>query len=80
MKKDEIIENCLEPREYWDDWHNYRDSFRSCNDRTILRSPFMQCANFFEVPKWNKKIKLSIQRRKAKKEKQNNLRIMLYYG
>mgnify|MGYP007099644285 CR=1 FL=1 len=33
-----IINNCLEPQEYWDDWTDYRDGMRSCGrDKTKLK-------------------------------------------
>jgi hypothetical protein len=34
-KKDIIINECLEPQIYWDDWNDYRDGFRYSKDNTI---------------------------------------------
>jgi hypothetical protein len=70
MKKNDIIENCLEPQEYWDDWKDYRDGFRGYDDRKMLRNPFMFNAEGFDVRRWNKKIRRLLLIRKARKEKQ----------
>lgn len=70
MKKNEIIENCLEPQEYWDDWEDYRDGFRGDDDRKMLRNPFMFNAVGFDVEKWNRKLRKLLLIRKTRKEKQ----------
>jgi len=72
--KENIIEQCLEPQEYWDDWKDYRDGFRGCKDRKLLRSKFMSFANNFDVERWNKKLKNLIQVRYARKVKERYLR------
>lgn len=67
--KAEIIENCLEPKEYWDDWQDYRDGFRGYNDKKMIRSPFMRFAKGFNVKRWNKKLKNLVLRRKMRRVK-----------
>ena len=66
-KKDWIIDNCLEPRAHWSDWDDYRDGMRSSNDRTLLKNMQGKAAEYFNVKKWNKKIRKLIFRRKARK-------------
>ena len=68
-KKELLIEFGLEPQSYWDDWIDYRDGFRGCNDRKMLRNEYMFGALYFNVKRWNKKIKLLIKRRIARKQK-----------
>jgi hypothetical protein len=67
MRKEEIIDECLEPQEFWDDWQDYRDGFRGSNDKKSMRSPFMISAKSLQVKRWNKKLKLLTERRKARK-------------
>lgn len=59
-----IIENCLEPQEYWDDWVDYRDGLRGANytDNTKFRYPKWNRAE--EIKKRNKKLKKLLKRRK----------------
>ena len=66
MTKKEIIENCLEPQEYWNDWKDYRDGFRMNKDRKLLRNNFMNFASSLEVSRWNSKLKKLILRRRAR--------------
>ncbi|MFA5174513.1 MAG: hypothetical protein WC438_05010 [Candidatus Pacearchaeota archaeon] len=68
-KKQNIINNCLEFNEYWDDWQDYRDGFRLNKDRKMLRSKFISFAKYLNIDRWNKKIKKLINRRKCKKRK-----------
>ena len=67
MSKREIIENCLEPQEQWNDWLDYRDGFRSCDDRKHLRKGKNRTLNYLNSEKWNKKLKKLIERRKYRK-------------
>ncbi len=69
-RKEILIEEGIEPPAYWDDWKNYRDGFRGCNDRKMIRSRFMFGARYFNVEKWNKKLKLLLLRRRARKLRQ----------
>ena len=32
IKVSELVENCLEPQEHWDDWLDYRDGTRAMRD------------------------------------------------
>jgi hypothetical protein len=75
-KKQEIIENCLEPKEYWDDWEDYRDGFRISKDKSKIRNRFMSFAKSLEVERWNKKIRLLIRRRIAKRKKARKLQFL----
>ncbi len=70
MPYKEIIAQGLEPQEFWDDWVDYRDGMRGRNDKTrILRKP--RCYyDMTKVLKYNKKNKLMIKRRKARKREE----------
>lgn len=67
-KKPEIIEECLEPQEMYNDWENFRDGFRGYDDRTKLRDKNMRLGEYFEVERWNKKIKKQNKVREARKQ------------
>jgi hypothetical protein len=67
-KKDFIINECLEPQVYWDDWNDFRDGFRSIEDRTLLKNEFIIGSKYSEIKEGNRKIKLLIKRRIAKKK------------
>jgi len=69
-KKQFIIDNCLEPRPFYDDWTEYRDGFRGYDDRTRIRPENMCHAEFFKVAKYNKKLKKMEARRRLKQERQ----------
>ncbi len=71
-----LIEQGLEPLEYWDDWSDYRDGLRGSGDRKLLRSPFMVLGERFNVNRWNNKLMRLIQRRYARKMKMKYLREM----
>ncbi len=66
-KKEILIEQGLEPQPYWNDWRDYRDGFRGCNDRKMIRNEYMFAARSYEVKRWNKKLKLLLLRRLARK-------------
>lgn len=68
-KKDWIIDNCLEPREHWSDWDDYRDGVRGSRDKTLLKNMYGLAAKYFNIKRWNKKIRKLIFRRRAKKLK-----------
>ena len=53
--------------EYWDDWLDWRDGMRGYDDHTKLRSKNNFHSEYFEIPKWNNKIKKHISIRNAKK-------------
>ena len=67
--KKEILQECLEPQEYWDDWHDYRDSFRNGSDRTKKRKPSMRYYDDWNIKQDNEKHKKLLQRRKAMAKK-----------
>ena len=68
QKISEMIEKAEEPKEEYNDWSNYRDSFR---DRTKIENPnvFHDEDDKEKVRKRNKKIKKQLAIRKARKEK-----------
>jgi hypothetical protein len=65
-KKQFIIDNCLEPTPYWNDWNDPRDGMRHCPDKSKFRSKWMCCADYYEVDKYNKKLKKMEYRRRQK--------------
>lgn len=67
--RNEIINEALEPQVFWDDWKDYRDGQRGSKDRKLLRSEHMAYAKYFDVKKWNKRLKKLIFRRRARKNK-----------
>ena len=32
-----VIENCLEPQKFWDDWIDYRDGYRAPTEKERLK-------------------------------------------
>ena len=70
MKYSEMIEQCLEPQPYWDDWTDYRDGWRHNSDKKHFFHKWRTCCfSEEEVYQINKKIKKQIIIRKAKKMK-----------
>jgi len=69
MKTKEIINLGLEPGEYWNDWVDFRDGLRFSKDRTLIRNKNMSFIDEGELVKQNKKLKLLLKRRIARKEK-----------
>ena len=67
INRDELINECFEPQIIWDDWHDYRDGMRGCDDRKQIRNKYIFATDIFNVKRWNKKLKLLIARRKARK-------------
>ncbi len=70
-RKEILIEQGIEPQPHWDDWVDYRDGFRGCDDRKMWRNKHMFGAKYFNVERWNKKLKTLFLRRKAR---QNSIR------
>ena len=65
-KRQWLIDNCLEPQPFYDEWEDYRDGFRDHGDRTrISTCPY--CIKYCSFRKWNKKNKLLLKRRKVRK-------------
>ena len=62
MKYTEIIEQALEPAEYWDDWIDYRDSFRDLSHYGMCNPTCDVCKSKQE------KIKKHLKIRKARKK------------
>ena len=48
-KKEVLITEGIELQVYWSDWKDYRDGFRGCNDRKLLRSKYMHGAKYLNV-------------------------------
>ncbi len=71
MNRTEMINECLEPQDFWDDWKDYRDGFRINKDRKQLRNPHMGWADYFDVKRWNARLKRLISRRKMRKIKKS---------
>ena len=67
-KKKELINECLEPEMFYDDWCERRDGMRGYNDRKSIRNKNMVFAEYLQVEKYNKKNKKLVQRRKAQKK------------
>ena len=73
IKYSEISKLCLEPHEFWDDWEDYRDGLRCCKDAKKIRPEYAWYASRFNVKKYNKKNKLLLKRRQAKRFRSNQL-------
>ncbi len=70
IKYSEMIEQCLEPLKYWDDWTDYRDGWRHNSDEKHFFHKWRGCyISEEEIYRINKKIKKQIALRKAKKLK-----------
>jgi len=70
-KYSELIDEGLEPQEFWDDWQDYRDGMRNPTDKKHIRKipAKSRLGKFFDVGRWNAKLKKLIQRRCAIKMK-----------
>ena len=68
-KKKEIIDDCLDPQEFWDDWEDYRDGQRDYirDGKKIKRLDKKLLPP--ERIALNKKNKILLRRRKKKNEK-----------
>ena len=73
MRKEILIEAGIEPAVCWDDWSDYRDGFRGCNDRKLIRNEYMSGARYFDVQRWNKKLNSLVLRRKVRQLKEKCL-------
>lgn len=67
-KKVVIINECLDPQPIWDDWIEYRDGARGYPDRTKIRPEHAMFTDFYDVKRWNKKIKRELKIRMARRE------------
>lgn len=81
--KDYIIQNCLEPKEFYDDWVDHRDGFRDWikDGKKIKKRPRVLledcgCEICKERIRRNDKQRKLLRRRKAMKYRGNNI----YYG
>ena len=71
--RNELINKCLEPQPFYDDWENYRDGMRWNRDRTHLKNKHSYMGKPHEnLEKENQKLKRLIKRREAKKESVRN--------
>jgi len=66
--KQYIIDNCLEPLVYWNDWIEYRDGMRYNSDNTMLRNENMWFSDTLEINKYNDKNKKLLYRRQLMKD------------
>jgi len=62
-----ILNECLEPQIYWDDWRDHRDGMRNNSDNSMVRPGPCCCIDDEERSKYNKKLKKLTKRRKAMK-------------
>ena len=62
-KKEYIINECLDPQPYWDEWNDHRDGFRGYDDRKKIQKH--RCARY-DNERWKKKNKLLLARRKVR--------------
>lgn len=72
-KHKEIIDECLEPQSFWDDWQDTRDGMRNWHgDRSKIKRKLHTSLNFCEecdkLKINNKKLKKLIRRRKVRKK------------
>lgn len=67
--KQNIINNCLDPQPFWDDWNDRRDGFRGYDDRTRIHKKSLCWYDWWNCARWNKKNKKLLLRRKAMKLK-----------
>ena len=70
IKKNDAINESLEPQPYLDDWQDQRDGLRGYDDKTKIKSPYVMCWNKNKIIKYNKKNKKLLKLRKIKKFKQ----------
>ncbi|HIG96481.1 TPA: hypothetical protein HA249_06385 [Candidatus Woesearchaeota archaeon] len=70
LKYQEIIQQVLEPQEYWDDWLDYRDGLRYCKDRTKIRHIPLRDDQDNVIARYNAKNKRLVRRRKLRKRRQ----------
>lgn len=68
MPKKWIIDNCLEPVVFWDDWSEYRDGGRGYGDKTKFHNKGSYCYNCYDWRRYDKKIARQLKIRKAKKK------------
>jgi hypothetical protein len=69
ITKKEALENNLEPLIFWDDWKDYRDSFRAWYDDRSKIHKITYRYQPYDIVKNNSKIKLKEQIRKLRKGK-----------
>jgi len=68
----DIIDACLEPQPFWDDWVEGRDGMRGYNDNTRIKPETHWFLDCFDSKRWNKKLKRLLYRRRAKKKHPRN--------
>ena len=71
-KKKDIINACLDPQPFYDDWTESRDGMRGYNDKKSIMNKNMWSAESYEVERYNEKNKRLLMRRKLRKEKQKH--------
>jgi len=49
----ELIEQGIEPQDYWDDWKDYRDGFRGKGDKKYLRYSYSWLGRHLDFKRWN---------------------------
>lgn len=83
MPKNYIIDNCLEPQIFWDNWNDYRDGYRDyLGDRSKKKKlSFIRMWDSFESDYWTeyiinwKKDRFKIQRLLKRREAMQNRKL-----
>jgi hypothetical protein len=66
-----LIDQCIEPQPFWDDWMERRDGMRSPVDKTKIRNPAADTFGHLEIKKYNRKLKRELKIREARKMRLN---------
>ena len=53
----------LQLQEYWNDWKDYRYGIRGISDRKMLGNRYAYFSRYFNMDKWNDKLKKLIELR-----------------
>lgn len=67
-----IINECLEPQPFYDDWNNHRDCFRGSNDKTLLGQAPGYRYEKTKAKNNDERLKLLEARRKARQQSPRN--------
>ena len=72
IPKKEIIAMCLEPQPYWDDWIDWRDSFRGHGDQTLIGDNIGYSYDYETAEKKKKRLKALEHRRRIRQNSPRN--------
>lgn len=65
VAREEHLDNNLD---FWDDWNDHRDGLRGSPDKTLLRPENHWFSDWWDVRRWNQKIKTQLKIRRARKK------------